>query len=189
MCHEWNAENVSSNYPSALDESECMVRGYLVALSYFKDNGNENDYQDTLKSFNRERYWAKDLMDTVKRLEIIYNDDTIEDYVKDRIRQETFNAFSDRTGAKIVNNARFFDYIPYIEYFVEYDNLYAGYDYDIKKVLRILKESPDNEKDAIKYILGKTLCLVDESLSSTFGLDLSYIKMDNEKVFNDWQMH
>jgi len=190
MCHEWNAANVSSNYPSNIDESECMVRGFVVAVDYFKINGDAEEYQKAQESFEKEYYWSLDLNNTVARLESLYKNQDLSNTTKDKLRQQEFDGFSKRTGAKNINNARFLDYMPYSIYFNTYYALYSSHDYNMPVILGILKKSPDTEREAVEFITRHIRYHSKTKASSLYGSHSpQYMKLFIGDTYNNWEMH
>ncbi len=154
MCHEWNAREISGNYPSNLDESECMARGFLVSIAYFKEkNGpSSEEYQNAVKDFVEYNAYAGYVQNLSERLNEIYNNKKLSSSQKEKLRQKLFEKAKKDLSRSNINNAQLYDALPYAKNFHLYIRFHLSYNGNLDASLQILEKSPTTEKEALEYI-------------------------------------
>ncbi|MBU0470410.1 MAG: aminopeptidase [Nanoarchaeota archaeon] len=154
ICHEDVAEKISKNFPSSLDESYCMFRGYIIAAGFAKKKTTEYSglYEETSSKIEHFNKFASNISSYYGRLNEIYGDKGLTKDEKNLLRLQVFNEAKDELDWEEVNNARLYDYWPYVKHYPLFLKLYQSQGEDLDKMQQIMDGCPDDENKAVVYI-------------------------------------
>ncbi|GEM_PF-4902267 len=154
MCHGSYEKWIGSNFSSRLNESSCVLIGYAGAAEYYKsrNGGSSKEYESALKAFNDYENESLKLNQFYAKLQELYQSHKTSSEIQQE-REKIFAEVKEIVGEE-VNNANLWDRYPYVKNYPLMLQLYKSQHNSIPQVLLKMKDCPENEEKALKYIQG-----------------------------------
>ena len=155
ICHDSLEEWIGAGFPSEMDESFCVLVGHAGADEYFKARKGifSQEYKTAFESFTNYEKHSSKVIQTYGELQKLYQSTKPLSQKKEErknIFAEINNLFSEE-----VNNALLWDRYPYVKYYPLMLQLYKSQNNSLRQTLEIMKDCPEKEEDALKYIQKK----------------------------------